>query len=60
MRYAMRMVQTHYATVAEAAAICGVNEAALQAHVASLVAADRLSGSDKVSYGLERHIPGAY
>jgi hypothetical protein len=60
MQYAIRMIQMNYATVAQAAAMCGVEEGALQAYLSNLQSRVQVVQPEKPSYALDRHIPGAY
>jgi hypothetical protein len=47
MQYAIRMVQTRYATVEQAAVMCGLEVAALHEQLARLAARTQVIGSDK-------------
>ena len=60
MKYAVRMVQAHCATLEQAALMCGVEVAALQAQLSSTSPRVQVVGSEKASYTLDRYLPGAY
>lgn len=59
LEYAVRMVQSRCASAEQAAAMCGVNIAALRERLSRRAPA-KLAGTEKPSFALERHIPGAY
>jgi uncharacterized protein (DUF2461 family) len=60
MQYAIRMVQTRYATVEQAAVMCGLELDALQEQLTRLTLRTQLAGSEKPAHAPHRYVPGAY
>ncbi|HEY0336445.1 MAG TPA: hypothetical protein VGC70_03830 [Burkholderiales bacterium] len=61
MQYAIRMVQTRYATIEQAAVMCGLEVAVLREQLSRLALRTQVVvESEKPAYALQRHIPGAY
>ena len=60
MNYAVRMVHAQCATVEQAALMCGVEVAALQAQLSNTSLRMQVVGSEKASFTLDRHLPGAH
>ncbi|MGZ5093469.1 MAG: hypothetical protein ACXWCY_21020 [Burkholderiales bacterium] len=52
LQYAIRMVRLKYATVEQAAVICGLEVAALRAHLADVESRAELVKNEKPSYAL--------
>jgi len=60
LQYAIRMVQLKYATVEQAALICGLEVAALQAHLSNMQARTQIVETEKRAHALDRNVRGAY
>ena len=60
MQYAIRMVQTRYATVEQAAVMCGLQLDVLQEQLTRLTIRTQVAGSEKPTHALQRYLPGAY
>ena len=60
MQYAIRMVQTRYATIEQAAVMCGLEVAVLREQLSRLALRTQVVESEKPAHALRRHIPGAY
>jgi hypothetical protein len=60
LQYAIRMVQTRYATIEQAAVMCGLEVAVLQEQLSRLALRTQVVESEKPAYALQRHLPGAY
>jgi hypothetical protein len=60
MRYAVRMVETRCATIEQAAVMCGLELAALQAQLADLLPRTQVVSIEKPSLQLHRYVPGAH
>ena len=60
MQYAIRMVQTRYATIEQAAVMCGLEVAVLQEQLSRLALRTQVVEGEKPAYAPQRHLPGAY
>ena len=55
MQYAIRMVQTRYATVEQAAVMCGLQLNVLQEQLTRLTIRTQVAGSEKPAHALHRY-----
>ncbi|MEN3354182.1 MAG: hypothetical protein V7640_2340 [Betaproteobacteria bacterium] len=60
MQYAIRMVQTRYATVEQAAVMCGLQLDVLQEQLTRLTIRTQVAGSEKPAHALHRYVPGMF
>jgi hypothetical protein len=60
MQYAIRMVQTRYATIEQAAVMCGLEVAVLREQLSRLALRTQIVETEKAPPALQRHIPGTY